>query len=223
MNYKAIIFDMDGTIIDTSHIWRQATKDLITKYGINFDHDVHQDIHAKIHGLGMKESCSIIKNHFNLNASVDVLMQEKSHIAAGLYENNICFIDGFQEFHQRVVSAQLKTGIATNADDVTLRITKTTLQLERFFGEHIYSIAQVNYVCKPDPAIYLHAAAKLSVTPQECIAIEDSAHGIEAAKKAGIFCIGINTGKNRAAIAHSDLIIESYNELELTQLLRLSV
>lgn len=220
MPYKAIIFDMDGTIIDTTHIWRQATKTLITNHGIDFDHELHQDLHAKIHGLAMKESCSIIKNHFNLHASVEDLMKEKSQLAAALYQTNICFIDGFQAFHKQVLHAQLKTGIATNADDVTLKITKETLNLEQFFGEHIYSISQVNYICKPDPAIYLLAAKRLGVNPQECIAIEDSAHGIAAAKKAGIFCIGINTGKNRVNIEASDLIIDTYEELNLATLLQ---
>jgi beta-phosphoglucomutase len=146
-------------------------------------------------------------------------MEEKSHLAADLYQKNVCFIEGFQQFHMQVKEAQLKTGIATNADDVTLKITNSILNLEQFFGEHIYSISQVNYICKPDPAIYLLAAKKLNVDPKECIAIEDSAHGIEAAKKAGIFCIGINTGKNRANVQHSDLIIDSYDELELATLL----
>jgi len=223
MHYKAIIFDMDGTIIDTTHIWRQATKELITNHGIDFDHEQHQDLHMKLHGLGMKESCSIIKNHFNLNASVTSLMEEKSQLAANLYQKNVCFIEGFQQFHMKVKEAQLKTGIATNADDVTLKITNSILNLEQFFGEHIYSISQVNYICKPNPAIYLLAAQKLNVDPKECIAIEDSAHGIEAAKKAGIFCVGINTGKNRALIQHCDLIIDSYEELELSNLLTRSL
>ena len=147
-------------------------------------------------------------------------MEQKSQCAVNLYREHVRFIDGFITFHKEVIKAQLKTGVATNADDATLEITKSVLKLEQFFGEHIYGISQVNFVCKPNPAIYLHAAEKLQVKPEECIAIEDSAHGIQAAKKAGIFCVGINTGKNRSYIQESDLIIDSYEELQLSHLLQ---
>ena len=91
--------------------------------------------------------------------------------------------------------------------------------LAHFFSEHIYSIDQVEKVAKPHPAIYLHAATKLETDPAHCIAIEDSAHGIAAAKAAGMFCIGINTGRDRHAIAQADLIIECYSDLDIKTLI----
>lgn len=223
MKYKAIIFDMDGTIVDTEHIWNRATQELIIRRGVALTPELKQDLASKLNGMAITQSCSIIKTLTQSQDSVESLVQEKSRLACELYtQAGVTFIQGFVEFHQKAKTLELKTGLATNADDATLEITNRMLKLERFFDKHMYNLSCVSKG-KPHPDIYLHTAQKLGINPGECIAIEDSAHGIAAAKAAGMFCIGINTSKNPEQIKHADLQIDGYHEIELHNLIRVVV
>ena len=87
------------------------------------------------------------------------------------------------------------------------------------YHKFLWEYSQINNICKPDPAIYLYAAQQLGVHPKNCVAFEDSIPGITAAKAAGMFCIGINTGKDRQALAQADHIIDHYDELIIENLL----
>jgi len=219
MKFKAIIFDMDGTIIDTEHIWKKVTHDLIKSKDENITPEFFEEINNQLRGMAIPRSCAIIKEKMNLEHTLHELMEEKRHRAGHLYKDGVNFIDGFKKFHKKVLSANLKTGIATNADDFTLNCTRQVVPLHDFFGEHVYNISHVNNKSKPDPDLYLHVAQALGVDPKECVAIEDSAHGIRAAKLAGMFCIGINTANNKEALKEADLIIDHYDEIELEKLL----
>jgi len=221
MKYKAIIFDMDGTIIDTHHIWDKANRQLLAKRGIQLSEHDAQELGKLLSGRAMTECCRLIKEYFNLADDLADLIKEKAEHADDLYAEGICFIEGFKEFHNKVVTLNLKVGLATNATDETVALTDKTLNLKQFFGEHIYNITHVNNQFKPNPALYLHAAKQLGLHPSECIAIEDSTHGIKAAKDAGMLCIGINTAKKPERIQESDFIIDEYHEIRLEELLEL--
>ncbi len=220
MKYKAIIFDMDGTIIDTENIWKEANRELITRRGIPFTPEIEQELAERLRGSALSRSCQIIKELVQLDDHLDNLIVEKARIANSLYEEGITFIEGFVEFHKQVLAHDLKTAIATNAVDSTVDITKRALKLEEFFKEHIYNITHVNNVPKPHPDLYLYVAEQFNLDPDDCIAIEDSAHGIAAAKDAGMLCLGINTSKNRDQLKRSDIIIEGYHEIHLPTLLK---
>ncbi len=217
--YNAIIFDMDGTIIDSNDVWHRATHKLITSKKSDVTQAELDLIQKQTKGLAMIASCLIIKNECRLEDSVEQLIEENTAHAVELYQKMVEFIPGFKEFFQEVEKYNLKVAIATNADDTTLSLTTEQLQLDNFFGEHIYNITHVNQVYKPFPDIYLHAAQRIGVRPEECIAIEDSTHGVNAAVTAGMFCIGINTGNDKHALRHAHMIVDSYREINLEELL----
>lgn len=218
---KAIIFDMDGTIVDTNTIWDTATQRLLIAKGIEYTPEIHATVRLQLAGGagGLKHGCGLLKQMFNLSDTVEQLALEKKQHAHDQYVEGIKFIDGFETFHSTLSGQGVPSGIATNADEHTLELTNKALKLDRFFGNHMYSIARVNHMGKPHPAIYEHVAQQLGYAPKECIAIEDSAAGIASAKAAGMYCIGINSHRNRAALAQADIIIDHYNEIDFIEFL----
>ncbi len=218
MKFKAIIFDLDGTIIDTEHAWRRATDELIESRGIVLSEPEKQKLHVMFNGYALKRCCEILKEQFQLNESIDALAHEKRERAHQLIEQEVQFIQGFHQFHSLIKSSNIPHAIATNADDFTISTLKRSAQLESYFGQHIYGISSVNHIYKPNPDIYLYAAKQLNIRPEDCLAIEDSAHGIAAAKKAGMFCIGMNSSKNLDYIKESDHKVNNYDEIELHNL-----
>ncbi len=220
MKFKAIIFDMDGTIIDTENIWRKATHHVITSKGITLTPHLEERLARELCGVALHKSCAVLKEMFDLAHEVEELVHEKRSKADELYALHVKFIEGFPEFHKKIKAKNLLHGVATNAHDQNIETTINKLKLKDYFGEHIYGISKVDYVAKPAPNIYLHVAKQLGVNPSECVAIEDTAHGIEAAQKAGMFCIGINSAGSRDTLKEANFIIDNYDEIDLERLLK---
>ena len=218
MNYKAIIFDMDGTIISSENVWQRATLHILKKH-TNLDSQECDSLLPLLKGGSLLTSCTYIAKTFNTTATVEQLMQEKKEFAFNEFHKELTLIEGFDNFHKKLLLKNLKSAIATNASLPEVVKILEHIPLKTFFNEHIYTVDHVFKIAKPKPDVYLYAAQQLGVDPIHCIAIEDSAHGINAAKAAGMYCIGINTGKNRAAIAHAHEIIEHYDEIDLEKLL----
>lgn len=218
--YDAVIFDMDGTITLTDHIWGRASLMVLERRGIKPDNATLAKLQHATQGLAVHKSCLLIKETFNLSDPVEALIAENTSNVHNLYtQEGIVFVPGFEQFHETLTKHSLKTGIATSATPESAALTDRLLNLQRFFGNHIYNMGHVQYKNKPDPAVYLHAAEQLAVKPARCIAIEDSAHGIRAAKCAGLYCIGINTSGKLEQLKEADCIVAGYHEINLENLL----
>jgi beta-phosphoglucomutase len=220
MNFKAIIFDMDGTIVSTELMWQSATQHILDKHIGHLPQEEKDAIKGYLKGVALYESCKYLAQHSPTAMNHEEILQEKLAMAHDLYDlHSVTFIPFFEDFHKKATEKGLKTAIATNAISITVDKTLEQLPLRNFFSDHIYHIDMVNKVSKPNPDIFLHAAKNIGIDPKDCIVIEDSVHGIKAAKAAGMFCIGINTGNDRHLLGQADVIVDCYTEIDLEKLL----
>lgn len=211
---KAIIFDMDGTIIKTEAAWQKITIDLLAHYGITTLTEEHKVLLKSFSGMAMATVATQIKSHFNLADDIETIIMRKTIIASKVFADHVEFIEGFELFHARLREFNIPTSIATNAMPDNLKQLTAKLGFERFFGINLYSQADVNYRPKPDPALFLHAAERLGVKPEECLVFEDSMPGFLAARAAGMKCIAIKNELNNNFLEHVHDAIESYHEAE---------
>ena len=222
MKYKAIIFDLDGTVIDTEHIWRDATYEIIRRRGIIITPEIQHTLAPIMAGVGLKKGCEKLIEIFSLSDTIEAMAHEKNTLVLSMLKDRLTLMEGFIRFHAKIKELNLPIALATNADEHTLALVQEKLKIGEFFGEHIYYAKLVGKY-KPDPAVYLHAAEKLGFKPEECIAIEDSKHGIRAALNAKMFCIGLNSAKKIEHVQDAHHIVHHYDEIDLEKLLEIPV
>ncbi len=211
---KAIIFDMDGTIIKTEAAWQKITIDLLKHYGVTTFTPEEKALLQSFSGMAMANVAAHIKEQFNIADDIETIIMRKTMIANEVLADHVEFIEGFELFHARLQEFNIPTGIATNAMPENLHTLNKKLGFERFFGINLYSQADVNYRPKPDPALFLYAAERLGVKPEECLVFEDSMPGFLAARAAGMKCVAIKNEINNSFLEHVHDAIENYHEAE---------
>lgn len=208
---KAVIFDMDGTLIFTEHIWPKVTLKVLFDRGIT-SFNAHQqavlDSHA---GSGLEKWAVDVKKEFNLAESIQDLIGEVAVNAQSELVKVNDFIPGFFEFHAFLKMHNLPLSIATNADTQSFKKLIDHLQFKNYFGEHLYNVDHVGGKAKPDPSIFLFAAQQLGVRPEECLVFEDSMYGFRAAAAAGMRCIGMRNEKNMGQCETVEFFVTDYH------------
>ncbi|KKP35985.1 MAG: HAD-superfamily hydrolase, subfamily IA, variant 3 [candidate division TM6 bacterium GW2011_GWF2_32_72] len=218
--YEAIIFDMDGTIANTKPIWQKTLTIFLKRRGITITKKEEEALSKNNNGKTVPEIASDLIKKFNLkNITPNQVVQERTEIAKNNYDSSLKFIIGFKKFFNKTKKYHLKVAIASDSDTKFIDIVSKDLNLKKLFGKHIYSRENVNNKWKPNPDIYLYAAKQLNIEPNKCLAIDDSPSGIKAINRAGMFSIGINTGKNPKDVEEARLPINKYSEINLEKLL----
>ena len=209
---KAIIFDMDNTIIQTERIWYSATETTLQKFGFSSFSPEQRKVLDSLSGVGVLEAWLKIKESFPLSLDAHTLAQHTIHHANNEFKKGVDFVRGFELFHAELITHNIRNGIATNADDESINHLNSIMQLDRYFGDHVYGISHVQNKAKPDPSIFLHVAKQLGVQPEECIVFEDSVCGFQAAHAAGMKCIAIKHDGNSEHRHHAYEAIDDYTQ-----------
>jgi beta-phosphoglucomutase len=165
-------------------------------------------------GRSPVEGVRILQEAYGFEGKPEELVKERSAIAEKHFRRGVEFVKGFQQFHDRIRSLY-KTCVATSLDKALLEIVDRQLGIFSLFHGNVFSIADVGYVSKPNPRLFLYSAAKLQSEPASCVVIEDSPNGIEAARRAGMNSIALTSTYGRDMLVGASMIVDEYSEVTL--------
>ncbi|MDP4291783.1 MAG: HAD family phosphatase [Bacteroidota bacterium] len=208
--FKALIFDMDGVLIDSEPLHKQIEQEILKELGVNLPLEEH----FKFASMG-KEMWDILEKRFGYNrkTTADELHKEKAaRYIKALTSKPILPIKGLRELVCSAKEKGIVLAVASSSSVYNINLVLKAIGLERFFSL-IVSGEQVPRN-KPYPDIYLRTAELLHLSPEECMVVEDSANGVNAAKNAGMYCFGFhNPSSGNQDISPSDRIVNALDEI----------
>jgi len=211
---EAILFDCDGVVLDSETIWDRCETEFLLRRGIAFDAALTKPL---ITGLGQTASVLLLQEQYGVPGDPEALAAERLDIIRDLFEQEVRFTPGFEEFFEGKVRRRFRTCIATSMPEALFAVADRRLGLRRFFGDHVYFPSHVGGRAKPEPDLFLYAAAQLDAPPERCLVIEDSPRGIEAARRAGMAVIGLATTHEKELLAKADQVVERFGDIVLSE------
>lgn len=180
----AVLFDMDGTLVDTEPLWFHAEREVAERFGAR----VPADAAEILHGLDAEAMAGMLAERYGLRAAPETFLRAlAAEVMARLPDAPAR--DGAASLVEAVVESGAARAVVSNSPRDVVAATLAPHDWSRFL-QHRYSVDDVAQG-KPAPDLYLHAAHALRVSPERCLAIEDSPTGATAAATAGMACLAV--------------------------------
>lgn len=212
---KAVIFDMDGVIINSEPLHYRAYHAMFDEVGIS----VLTELYHSLTGKSTINICNQLKDRFGLSQSPEELAAIKRKHFDVIFENdkNFDLIKGVRalinNYHDNGLTLVLGSSASMSSID---RIFKR-FDLKHYFKAKL-SGAELK-ASKPHPELFIKAAESSGFSPEECIVIEDATNGIEAAKSAGIFCVAFEGEHTKNQdYSKADLVISDFEAIHFDQI-----
>ena len=184
-NKKAVIFDLDGTLVDSMWIWREIDIRFLGKYGL----EVPQGLNDKLEGYSFHETAVYFKEHFPLPLTIEEIMGTWNRMASEIYINEIRLKEGVKEFIELLKKRNMKLGIATSN---SRKLAKDCLRSNGILD------------------VYLHAAKMIDTRPKDALVFEDIPYGILAGKRAGMEVCAVKDPYSQGSVKEKKEIADYY-------------
>lgn len=215
MSLKAVLFDMDGVIVDTEPLHRKAYFKTFNELGI----DVSEDLYTSFTGASTKRVCEILINQFNLTQTYEEIAKTKRDYFKEYFYNDEGFdlIPGVKQLIEHYYENGITLILASSATMNTINMVFEKFELDQYFSGKI-SGADLKE-SKPHPEVFLLAAEMAPESVENCMVIEDSTNGILASHRANIFCAAYRSphSKNQDYTL-ANIVVADYVELELDKI-----
>jgi beta-phosphoglucomutase family hydrolase len=210
MNFKAVIFDMDGVLIDSEPLHISVESNILKELGV----PMKQEMYARFAGTTSLSMWKIIVEEFRLDKSPEDLAAENNRrfVKELSISDQVETFDGVVDVLSNLNKKGIPVALASSSSSIIVDAVLNRFNLKHYFNA-VVTGSDVQH-SKPNPEIFLKAAQRLNIDPSMCIVVEDSPNGIKAAHSAGMGCIGFASEKNPHDISHATWIIKSFGEFD---------
>lgn len=216
MQYPAVIFDMDGTLLDNNSYHMKSWQAFFKNHGKIL---TDKEFKEKLSGINSVTTIRIMMGEHLSDAEVATLHKEKEKMYRTLITSHIKPIPGLITFLDDLKAAGISMGIATSATTDNIHFAMEKLKIEAYFKTIVNTIMVSKG--KPDPEIFLTAAKNLHTDPENCVVFEDSLNGIRGAQSAGMKVIALATTHLREELSDADAVIKDYTQMNVQILNRI--
>lgn len=216
MKQFALLFDMDGVIIDSNPAHKITIQQFCKTYHKNLSDD---EMRLHIYGRTNKEW---IRHLFGENLPDDQLKKyadEKEALFREFYKKDIKPVAGLLDFLKLLQASHIPMAVGTSAPPANVQFVFENIDIRKYFSAVLDEDAVT--VGKPNPEIYLKAAQALGKDPKDCIVVEDSLSGVEAGKRACCKVIGVTTTHTPAELHRADITVADFTALTIADLEKL--
>jgi HAD superfamily hydrolase (TIGR01509 family) len=179
-NIKAVLFDLDGTLVDSMWIWKEIDRSYLGKKNI----PLPPLLQKQIEGMSLRETAVYFQETFGITDPIEDMMEEWISMAMDAYAHQVDYKPGGEEFLAYLKDKGIRTGICTSNSKELLMAVAGRLGMERYI-DCFLTAHEVEHG-KPSPDIYLEMAHRLKVEPADCLVFEDILPGIMAGQAAGM-------------------------------------
>jgi HAD superfamily hydrolase (TIGR01509 family) len=212
---SAVVFDMDGVLVDTEHLWDEVRETLTEEWGGRYTPEAQE----AMMGMSSREWSRYLHETVGLRGPPEAINDEVVRRMLARYETDLPVVPGAVDAVRRLRDAGLRLGVASSSNRPLIDAVLRRLGVADEFDVTVSS-EEVDRG-KPSPDVYLEAARRLGVEPSSCVAVEDSASGIRAASAAGMRVIAY---PNRhyppaaEALALADVVVERLEDVAVEAL-----
>lgn len=212
--FDLILFDCDGVLVDSEIIAAEVESKLLRDAGFDI---TAEDMCIRFAGMDWKSILLTIEQESDLPLSASLIDKSEKLLDAAL-ARRVKMIDGVRFALSKLTEQRC---ICSNSSSHRLDLMLTKVGLKPYFEGHIYSAKDLGPDrTKPKPDIYLHGAKQFGVDPSRCLVIEDSVHGVHAARAAGMRVIGF-TGGSHTYPTHADRLTDAGAETVISRMVEL--
>lgn len=203
MNYKAVLFDMDGVIVDSEPLHVAAFQATLENYGHTLtDEQYKQHFAGKTDEAGFKQYFDFI----NETVELPIIMGEKATAYLELAADQLVPYPGVIELIRELAARNIQLALVTGSLRAEAEITLKTFGIAEYFTA-IVAAEDISH-SKPNPEGYVKGAAALNVNPAECIVIEDAPSGVKAARAAGMKCLAVTNTHSIDALQEATVVVD---------------
>ncbi|WP_435365511.1 HAD family hydrolase [Haloarchaeobius sp. DYHT-AS-18] len=210
MSHDAVLFDMDGVLVDSEDYWVEREREELLPWAVP-DEEVEV---REITGMNYREIHDYLAEHYDVAVTKQEWVDRFDDTAEAIYTEKVELLPGFADWLVARREQGIPMAIVSSSPHDWIDLVCARFDLD---FDAVVSAEDIDVPGKPEPHIFEHAAGELGFAPEDCIAVEDSEHGIDSAVAAGTTCIGYHSGADASVdLSNAEFVVDSPEDLLAT-------